>query len=126
MNITALFNPYPTPLPASTVRILLAVVVGGCVMSVGLYVVARYRRHDPPLKRFLMKFVQWCTVSTALATLLLFFRQQRAYVLSMAVIAYASVGGCIAWLVYLTIKGTRRLAHDQRAWREQEERKKYL
>ncbi len=126
MDIAALFDPYPTPLPASAVRIFLIIIIGGGVASIALFLVAKFSRHDPPLKRFLMKFVQWCVASTCVAVLLLFFRQQRAYLLSMAVVAYGAVLGCAAWLVRIAVKGVRRLAVEQRAWREQEERKKYL
>ncbi|MFA4872509.1 MAG: hypothetical protein WC659_01065 [Patescibacteria group bacterium] len=126
MDIAALFDPYPTPLPASAVRILIIMIVGGGVVSTALFLAAKFSRHDPPLKRFLMKFVQWCVVSTCIAALLLFFRQQRAYLLSMAGVAYGAVLGCAAWLVRIAVKGVRRLANEQRAWLEQEERKKYL
>ena len=126
MEITALFDPYPTPLPVSAVRIFIIMIIGGGAVSTALFLVAKFFRHDPPLKRFLMKFVQWCVASTCIAVLLLFFRQQRAYLLSTAGIAYGAVLGCAAWLARIAVKGVRRLAIEQRAWREQEERKKYL
>ena len=120
------FKVYPEPLVPVAVKLVIAALAVGVVVSIALYLAGRLLRHNPPKKRAIMRFFQWCMTASGITLLLFFFRQQRAYFLAMPAVAIVVHLGLIAWLVHIIIGVMKRLPEEERKWREIEERKKYL
>lgn len=81
---------------------------------------------DIPLKKFWQKLTTFFVTLGILGLILLFFRQQQVYFLSMPLFLYGWFLGALIWLIFIIRWVMTKMKKMQEEREERKEREKYL
>ena len=132
MNIQTLFspkyifNPIPGPFIGSLGKYLMVIFAIMVIAGTVAYVVSTRRHNSPLVRKVFSKISNLLLIMGIIGVLLVFFREQRVYALSIPILFYLWMIGLIVWLVFLFIFLFKKVPAKKREMEERKEKEKYL
>lgn len=125
-SISYIFNPLPGSFIGNWGKYLMiffaVLVVAGAVA----YVVSTRRQNSPLVRKVFSKISNLLLVMGIIGVLLVFFREQRVYGLSMPIFFFLWIVGAVVWLVFLLRFLFKKLPQKRNEIKRRKAKEKYL